>query len=130
MLHILDRICEGKGTEEDVSTLERLARGVAATSLCGLGQNSPNPVLTTLKFFREEYMAHVIDRKCPAGVCKALITYRIDPEICTGCGVCLRNCPTGAISGERKSPHTLNAVTCIKCGACREGCRFDAVVVG
>lgn len=129
MLEIMDRIVAGRGEKEDIAVLERLAKGVANTSMCGLGQNAPNPILTTLKFFRHEYEAHVIDKKCPSGVCKALITYRIDPDACTGCGICMRNCPVDAIAGEKKQAHTIDQDKCIKCRSCREGCKFDAVIV-
>lgn len=129
MLEILHRICAGEGREEDLPILERLGKGISATSLCGLGQLASNPVLTTLRFFRHEYQAHIHEKKCPAGVCKALITYRIDPDACNGCRVCLRNCPVEAITGEKKQIHTLDQDQCIKCGACREGCKFDAVIV-
>jgi len=129
MLDILERLCRGAGQMEDLDLLERLARGVADASLCGLGQNAPNPVLSTLKYFRSEYEAHIVDRKCPAGVCQAIIQYRIDPEACTGCGVCRASCPVEAIAGEKKQAHTIDQAVCIRCGACREGCKFDAVVV-
>ncbi len=129
MLDILERLCRGAGQMEDLDLLERLARGVADASLCGLGQNAPNPVLSTLKYFRPEYEAHILQRKCPAGVCQAIIRYRIDPEACTGCGVCRLNCPVEAIAGEKKQVHTIDQAVCIKCGACREGCKFDAVIV-
>jgi len=129
MLKILDRICVGEGCDEDIQDLERISKAVAATSLCGLGKSAPNPVISTLKYFREEYEAHINEKKCPAGVCKALISYRIDPDKCTGCGVCRKNCPVDAITGEKKEAHVLNPETCVKCGACREGCKFDAVIV-
>jgi NADH-quinone oxidoreductase subunit F len=129
MLEILHRICAGEGREEDLVILERLGNGISATSLCGLGQLAANPVLTTLRFFRDEYLAHIQEKKCPAGVCKALITYRIDPDACNGCRVCLKNCPVEAITGEKKQIHTLDQDKCTKCGACREGCKFDAVIV-
>jgi NAD-dependent dihydropyrimidine dehydrogenase PreA subunit len=98
-------------------------------SLCALGQTAPNPVLSTLRYFRNEYEAHIFDKKCPAGVCRALIEYYIDPQACTGCGACVRPCPQEAINGEKKQPHTINVELCIKCGACRDVCRFDAVLV-
>ena len=129
MLKILDRICVGEGCDEDIQDLERISKAVAATSLCGLGKSAPNPVISTLKYFREEYEAHINEKKCPAGVCKALISYRIDPDKCIGCGVCRKNCPVDAITGEKKEAHVLNPETCVKCGACREGCKFDAVIV-
>ena len=129
MLKILNRICIGEGRDEDIQDLERVSRTVAATSLCGLGQSAPNPVISTIKYFREEYEAHINDRKCPAGVCKALITYRIDPESRTGCGVCRKNCPVEAITGEKKEIHIIDPEKCVKCGACREECKFGAVIV-
>jgi NADH-quinone oxidoreductase subunit F len=129
MLGILERICAGEGVEEDITLLERLGKGIASTSLCGLGQSAPNPVLSTLMYFKDEYLAHIRDKKCPAGVCKKLISYRIDPAACTACGVCRRNCPVEAITGEKKVVHVIDPGKCVKCGACREGCKFDAVLV-
>lgn len=129
MLDILDKITKGEGTEEDLAILERLANGIKNTSLCGLGQNAPNPVLTTLRFFRDEYISHITDKKCPAGVCKALITFSIDPEACDGCGICRKNCPVDAISGEKKAVHVIDPELCTRCGVCREGCKQDAIIV-
>jgi len=102
---------------------------VQATSLCGLGQTAPNPVLSTIRYFGGEYDAHVGERRCPAGACLALVTYRILSDECTGCGVCLKACPAGAVSGEKKQPHVIDPAACVKCGACRERCRFDAIIV-
>ena len=129
MLEILERITEGKGEEEDIPKLEELAYQIKNNSLCGLGQTAPNPVLTTLKYFRHEYEAHIIDKKCPAKVCKPLLTYTIDPEKCTGCMVCGKKCPTNAIDGARKEAHTINQNICIQCGECFNVCKFDAVMV-
>ncbi len=127
MLEILERITEGKGTPEDLGRLERLANLVKKSSLCGLGRAAPNPVLSTLRFFRDEYEAHVTDRKCPAHKCKALVHYEILPDKCVGCTMCARNCPAACISGARKETHSINQSECIKCGRCFEVCRFDAV---
>ena len=129
MSDILERICAGEGKEGDIETLERLGKAILAASLCGLGQTAPNPTLSTIRYFRDEYEAHIRDHKCPAGVCKALIEYRIDKDACNGCGVCLRNCPVGAIAGEKKQVHLLDREKCVKCGACREGCKFNAVII-
>jgi len=128
MLEILTRITEGKGKPEDIKNLETLAVTIKNASLCGLGQTSPNPVLSTLRFFRDEYEAHINDKKCPAGVCQALLTFYIQPEECRGCGACARNCPVEAISGKVKEPFSIDPEKCIKCGACLEKCKFGAIV--
>ncbi|HEY3366609.1 MAG TPA: NADH-quinone oxidoreductase subunit NuoF [Symbiobacteriaceae bacterium] len=128
MLEILERITQGKGTLADIDDLERLSRGIRAGSLCGLGNSAPNPVLSTLRYFRDEYVAHVVEHRCPAGRCTALTEYRIDPLRCKGCAVCARNCPVDAISGEVKSPFHIDPALCIKCGACSDVCKFDAVI--
>ncbi len=127
MRQILTDICAGRATEADLDLLRELAEVVRDASLCQLGATAPNPVLTTLEYFREEYEAHIRDRKCPAGVCKALTTYSIDATKCTGCTLCAKNCPADAIVGEKKQPHKLDAATCTKCGICHDTCKFDAV---
>lgn len=129
MLEILERITKGEGREEDLVELEELALSVKDASLCGLGQTAPNPVLTTLKYFKDEYMAHIRDKKCPAKKCKPLLTYSILADKCIGCGLCARKCPTKAISGEIKKPHSIDQSKCIKCGNCFSVCRFGAVQV-
>lgn len=128
MLEILTRITEGKGKLEDLDNLETLASTIKNASLCGLGQTAPNPVLSTLRYFRHEYEAHIIDKKCPAGVCQSLLTYTIIADKCKGCGLCARNCPTNAISGKVKEAYVIDTEKCIKCGACLEKCKFEAVV--
>lgn len=129
MLELLTKITEGKGTPEDLALLEELALIVKDGSLCGLGKTAPNPVLTTLRYFRHEYEAHVYDRKCPAGVCKALAEYYIEADKCKGCGLCARVCPAGAISGEKKQPHSIELDKCLKCGTCIEKCKFGAIAI-
>ncbi len=129
MLEILTRICEGKGTPEDIPALEDLAQQIRTTSLCGLGQTAPNPVLTTLRYFRDEYESHIHDKKCRAGKCRSLCTFEIS-DACTGCLVCAKNCPLDCISGEKKQRHVIDQTRCIRCGVCRDVCKFDAVVVG
>jgi NADH-quinone oxidoreductase subunit F/NAD(P)H dehydrogenase (quinone)/NADP-reducing hydrogenase subunit HndC len=127
MLDILTDICEGRGKEGDIELLEELAAVIKDSALCGLGQTAPNPVLSTIRYFREEYEAHIKEKRCPAGICANLVTYTIDPETCTGCGKCRRACPVEAISGEKKEPHRIDQTKCIKCGACFDACPFDAV---
>ena len=129
MLEILTRITEGKGVPGDIEKLETLAHQVQKNSLCALGQTAPNPVLTTLKYFRHEYEAHIKDKKCPALQCRALISYRIDPVLCTGCTVCARNCPVHCISGEPRETHVIDPSICTRCGNCKAVCRFGAVIV-
>jgi len=129
MLEILERITDGKGAEGDLEKLEELAYQIKDNSLCGLGQTAPNPVLTTIKYFRDEYEAHIFHKKCPAKVCRPLLTYTVDQEKCTGCLVCLKNCPVKAISGERKQPHFINQDICTKCGVCFSKCKFESIVL-
>lgn len=129
LLEILTRITDGKGTMDDLENLRTLSQVIKDTALCGLGQTSPNPVLSTLDNFYDEYLAHIRDHKCPAGRCKALLSYYIDPQVCVGCTLCARNCPVDAIRGERKEPHFIDTTKCIKCGACKEKCKFKAIGV-
>lgn len=129
MLEILNRIVNGEGRDGDIELLEELCTTIKDGALCGLGQTAPNPVLTTIRYFRNEYEAHIYDKKCPAGHCPSLITYQIDPEKCRGCTLCAKKCPVGAISGTVKEPHTIDPAKCIKCGKCLETCKFGAVSV-
>jgi len=128
MLEILERITQGHGKEGDIELLEELAVEIKNNSLCGLGQTAPNPVLTTIRYFRDEYEAHINHKKCPARVCRPLLTYTVDTEKCTGCMVCLKNCPVNAITGERKKPHLINQDLCTKCGVCYSKCKFDSIL--
>jgi NADH:ubiquinone oxidoreductase subunit F (NADH-binding) len=127
MHRILSRIVEGRGEEGDIELLERVALYVKNASLCQLGGTSPNPVLSTLRYFRDEYEAHIKEKKCPAGVCKALVHFQIDTELCNGCGLCKRNCPTDAVSGDKKEPHRIDAAKCIKCGVCYDMCPQNSI---
>ncbi|MCX5836121.1 MAG: 4Fe-4S binding protein, partial [Deltaproteobacteria bacterium] len=129
MNEILQDICDGKGKAGDIELLESMSQGLVDGALCALGSTAANPILSTLKYFRKEYVAHVRDKKCPAGVCKALIRFSISKEKCTGCGVCLKKCPTECISGEKKKVHVIDKTKCIKCGVCKESCKFDAIIV-
>ncbi|MDD6012894.1 MAG: NADH-quinone oxidoreductase subunit NuoF [Oscillospiraceae bacterium] len=125
---MLDKITDGKATLEDLDKLEELCHYIKDNSLCGLGQTAPNPVLATLKFFREEYVAHVVEKRCPAGVCKKLLSYSIEADKCKGCTACARKCPVGAISGSVRQPHTIDTSKCIKCGVCMDTCKFNAII--
>ena len=127
LLEILEKITSGNGEMEDIDRLEELCNYIKSASLCGLGQTAPNPVLSTLRYFRDEYVAHVKDKKCPAGVCKKLLNFSIDPEKCRGCTACARKCPVNAISGTVKNAHVIDTAKCIKCGTCIETCKFGAI---
>ena len=127
MLEILEKITDGRGELEDLDRLETLAKNIKAAALCGLGQTAPNPILSTLRYFRDEYIAHVVDKKCPAGVCKNLIQIKINPDICKSCGICAKVCPATCISGEKKVPYQIDQSRCLKCGACLEKCPFKAI---
>jgi NADH-quinone oxidoreductase subunit F len=129
MLEILQRICAGQGKPQDLDKLKDLGESIKKASLCGLGQTAPNPVLTTMRYFADEYKAHIDEKRCPAGVCKALIRYEIDQAKCTGCTLCKRRCPTGAVEGEAKKKHHILLDKCVKCGICYDVCNFDAVTV-
>ena len=128
MRELLDKITDGKATLEDLDELESLAHYIKDNSLCGLGQTAPNPVLATLRFFKDEYIAHIVDKKCPAGVCKKLVSYSIEADKCKGCTACARKCPVGAISGAVKTAHTIDTSKCVKCGVCMDTCRFGAII--
>ncbi|HSL96441.1 MAG TPA: NADH-quinone oxidoreductase subunit NuoF [Thermoleophilia bacterium] len=129
MLEILERITAGEGEDGDIERLERLATTIKKTSLCGLGQTAPNPVLTTIRYFRDEYVAHIDEHRCPACACDALIAFSIDPDLCTGCTLCAKKCPVGAITGDKKQAHRIDQSLCVRCDSCRAACRFDAVKV-
>ena len=128
MRELLEKITDGKATLEDLDELETLAHYIKDNSLCGLGQTAPNPVLATLRFFKDEYIAHIVDKKCPAGVCKKLVSYSIVADKCKGCTACARKCPVGAISGAVKTAHTIDTSKCVKCGVCMDTCRFGAII--
>lgn len=128
MRSILTNICEGKGQAGDIELLERLGHTMQDASLCALGKSAANPVLTTIKYFRDEYEAHINEHRCPAGVCPELTRFEVDPDKCRGCCACSRSCPTDAITGEKKQAHVIDSEKCIACGSCREACKFDAIM--
>ena len=128
LYEMITKITEGEGTLEMLDEMEELCHHLQKNALCALGQTAPNPVLSTLKYFRDEYIAHVVEKRCPAGVCTKLLTYEIDPAKCKGCTLCARNCPADAISGKVKEVHVIDKSKCIKCGVCMSNCKFDAIV--
>ncbi|MBQ8917334.1 MAG: 4Fe-4S binding protein, partial [Oscillospiraceae bacterium] len=128
LYEILDRITKGQGTMEDIPKMKELCHFIKENSLCGLGQTAPNPVLSTLQYCVDESIAHIKDQRCPAGVCKDLLSFEIVPDLCKGCTLCSRKCPVGAISGTVKNPHVIDQDKCIKCGACIESCKFKAII--
>jgi NADP-reducing hydrogenase subunit HndC len=130
MLEILEKITQGKGEEGDIEKLENLAKNIKASALCALGQTAPNPILSTLRYFRDEYEAHIKEKRCPAGVCQALLQYNIHADKCKGCGICAKQCPVSAISGKVKEPHVIDQNKCIKCGVCMTKCPFKAITKG
>ncbi|MEG1873007.1 MAG: NADH-ubiquinone oxidoreductase-F iron-sulfur binding region domain-containing protein, partial [Ruthenibacterium sp.] len=130
LLELLDKITSGKGTMEDLDKIAELGEFIKNNSLCGLGQTAPNPVLSTIRYFRDEYEAHIKQKRCPAGVCKALLNYKIDVDKCKGCTLCAKICPAGAIVGEVRHPHSIDTSKCVKCGACIEKCKFGAISKG
>jgi ferredoxin len=129
MLETLGRICDGDGTLDDLTALVDLGEKIKANSLCGLGQTAPNPVLTTAKYFKDEYLAHLVDKACPAKVCKPLLRFEIDPETCKDCKLCVKGCPTGAISQGGGAYQVIDADTCVQCGRCHQVCPFDAIAI-
>jgi NAD-dependent dihydropyrimidine dehydrogenase PreA subunit len=127
LLETLNRITKGHGRSGDIERLEKLSAGIRSTSLCGLGQTAPNPILSTIRYFREEFETHIRDKKCPAKVCKNLLTYSINQDACKACGACLKACPSHAITGAKKTPHKIDPAKCIRCGSCFEVCKFNSV---
>ena len=128
LLTLLEKIADGKGELDDIKKIEHVGRAMQKAALCGLGQTAPNPVLSTLRYFKDEYLEHINEKKCRAGKCKNLVAYAIDPAKCKGCTACARKCPVGAISGEVKKPHAIDPAKCIKCGVCMSTCKFGAVL--
>ena len=128
LLEILTKITEGKGEPEDLVKIKEIAQHMKSSSLCALGQSAPNPILSAMEHFMDEYEAHIKEKRCPSGVCKSLLNYHIDPDKCRGCTACARKCPVGAITGTVKQPHVIDTAKCIKCGQCLETCKFGAVV--